>query len=175
MVKNIRIEKADTKDVDIITSLAKTTFLESHSHSASEEDINAYVSLKFTKETLLDELANPDNLVHLIWLNDEVVGYSKIILNSTYPTFEGENHCKMERLYVLEKAHGSGIGQILFDFNKKLALKTKQRSVWLYTWVENFRAIRFYEKNNFKIVDKAEFQISPSHSNPNHIMQMFLE
>ena len=53
-----------------------------------------------------------------------------------------------------------------------LSKKKQQKGIWLAVWVENKRAIKFYQKAGFKIVGKYDFQISKTHSNPNHIMYL---
>ena len=45
--------------------------------------------------------------------------------------------------------------------------------MWLNVWVENYRAIKFYEKNDFKKVADISFKISETRFNPNY--QMYLE
>jgi len=42
--------------------------------------------------------------------------------------------------------------------------------MWLFVWTENHKAINFYKKAGFKIVGQHDFQISATHSNPNHQM-----
>lgn len=167
----VQAQISDTKD---LAKLASQTFIESHGHSASEKDIQFYVSTNLDKETLESQLSNSSNLFYLLYQNQELVGYSKITLNNPYKLFKESGHAKMERLYLLKKTLGSGLGKILFDFNIELAKSADQKTIWIYAWVENHRAISFYKKNGFKIIDLADFFISANHSNPNHIMQKHL-
>ncbi len=168
------IQRAHEGDASAIKKLAEQTFIESHGHSANEVDIKFYLNSKLTLDALHEELSNPKNLFHLLWDENKLLGYSKIILNSSYSKQIGTAHCKLERLYLLETSLGSGAGQLLFDFNMNLARQSKQESIWLYTWVENFRALSFYKKNGFTVIDTAEFEISPSHTNPNYILELQL-
>jgi len=45
--------------------------------------------------------------------------------------------------------------------------------MWLFVWIENIRAINFYLKTGFKIIGSHNFNITTTHSNPNH--QMYIE
>ncbi len=62
------------------------------------------------------------------------------------------------------------LGQVLFDYNLKLATENNQSGIWLYSWVENERGLKFYKKNGFEIIDEKDFKISENHVNPNYIM-----
>lgn len=77
---------------------------------------------------------------------------------------------KLDRIYIDEKYLDKKLGQMLFNFNLEIAKQRNQRGIWLYTWIKNDRAIRFYEKNGMGIIDERDFKISKSHSNPNYIM-----
>lgn len=153
-----------------LQALAIKTFQESHGHSAAPIDIQEYMALKFTESAFEAELNDANNLFHLLFVEEELVGYSKIILNSPYMDKTPSNSTKLERLYVLEKFHGTSIGKNLMDFNVQLAKANKQCGLWLYVWTENHRAIRFYKKYGFQKIDDTVFQISARHGNPNFIM-----
>lgn len=77
---------------------------------------------------------------------------------------------KLDRIYIDEKYLDKKLGQVLFDFNLEIARQNNQKGIWLYTWIENQRAIKFYKKNGFVIIDEKDFKISNRHSNPNYIM-----
>ncbi len=173
--RNFEIKKASLVHAQELRTLAIDTFLESHGHSAAPEDINQYLDSKFTLENLQKDLSDQKNLYYLVFSNDELVGYSKIILNTSYNKITTNRSCKLERLYVLQKFHGTQIGPLLMDFNVQLAKENKQIGMWLYVWTENNRAIRFYDKYGFKKIADTEFQISRNHSNPNFILYRSFE
>jgi GNAT superfamily N-acetyltransferase len=144
--------------------------MESHGHSAPKAEMDIYLAKALTKEILLDELNIKRFLFHFICVDERPVGYSKII--PSYPSLDPvlKDCTKLERLYVLEEFHDKKLGAELFEFNVELSKKKGDLGMWLYTWVENLRAIRFYERFGFKIVGSYDFKISPEHSNPNHRM-----
>ncbi len=169
----VTITLATIKDAQIVADLGSKTFVESHGYSASESDIEDYVNEKFSLEACKLELQEPNNIYHLIYCDGLPVGYSKIVLNSSFLNVQGTNITKLERIYILSDYHGFGIGEKLFEFNLDLSKKNKQSGMWLFVWTENDRAINFYTKLGFTIVGSHDFPISKIHSNPNH--QMFLK
>lgn len=169
----VRIEKGNIPQLKSFTEVAKTSFLESHGHSASEEDIQNYINSNFNEEQNKTELNNPLSEYHFIFHNDELVGYSKVIFNSGIDPVKETNISKLERIYLLQKVHGTGLGKMLFDFVIELAKTNHQKGIWLFVWIENHRAVNFYQKMGFKIVGSHDFKISETHTNPNH--QMYLK
>jgi ribosomal protein S18 acetylase RimI-like enzyme len=168
----IKIVKATLNDVAIITKIGRQSFIESHHTSAPEKVIHSYLETKFTLEIIKAELADSSNLFYLIYCNNKIAGYSKIIFDSHHPNINSTKITKLERLYLLKEFYGSKLGYHLFQFNVGLSRKNNQEGMWLFVWIENERAINFYKKTGFKIIGEHDFKISENHSNPNH--QLFL-
>jgi ribosomal protein S18 acetylase RimI-like enzyme len=166
----IDIKPIKPKEIERLSELSKSTFIASHGHSAEEKDINIYIRYAYSVKKLEIELTDPNSFFHFIYYKNELAGYSKVSINTTYPLINEAPIAKLDRIYIDEKFLERKLGQPLFDFNLKLAQQNNQKGVWLYTWIENHRAIKFYKKNGFEIIDEREFKISNRHSNPNYIM-----
>jgi ribosomal protein S18 acetylase RimI-like enzyme len=162
--------KATLIDAYLLYKIGTTSFLESHGHSASKKDIKNYVASKFSVSEFERELKNPKNHYYIMFFGEEPVGYSKIVFNVLNANITLTNATKLERLYVLQKYHNLKLGLELFNFNVSLSKQENQAGMWLYTWVENHKAIKFYNKAGFKVVGEYNFKISDTHYNPNHQM-----
>lgn len=166
----ISIIQASVNDSNLLTNLGKTTFIEAHGRSASEDIISEYISKNFTNKAFEEELHDLNNVFHIIYFNQTAVGYSKIIFNTQQLNISTKNITKLERIYILEDYHGLKLGLELFKFNRNKSIKNNQNGMWLYVWTENHKAINFYKKAGFKIIGHYDFQITEKHSNPNHQM-----
>ena len=166
------IVKANKNDSHLLSEIAKLTFIESHGSSAKPEDINLYISEKYSGHIFEKELCDEKNSYYIIYHNNHAAGYSNIIMNSPCPNSAIEHIAKLERLYLMKEFYNLKSGLELFKFNVNLAKQNDQKGIWLFVWKENQRAINFYEKNGFTIIGSYAFKISETHSNPNH--QMFL-
>lgn len=169
----IPIKKANSKDAGLLAELGAKSFIESHGHSASADDISEFVKSKFNVNTLTAELNDPSNIYHIIYKDSKPAGYSKIIFNSAHADIKSPNTTKLERIFLLKELYGSSLGVQLFQFVLSLSKENGQTGMWLYVWTENKRAINFYIKNGFRIIGDYEYKISERHSNPNY--QMLLE
>jgi len=171
----ISIVKAGIQDVPLLSEMARQTFIESHAHSAPKADIDFYVREKYTPSVFEKELEAEHNYYNVIYSGGQPVGFSNIVFDSPYPGSEVMNMSKLDRIYILKAFYGQQHGRTLFDYNVRLAKENHQAGIWLYTWTENERAIRFYQQNGFEIIGRYDFPISKTHSNPNHRMYLDLE
>ncbi|MCB0446111.1 MAG: GNAT family N-acetyltransferase, partial [Gelidibacter sp.] len=101
----------------MLVHIGKTSFIESHGMSASKEDIDAYVSLKFNETTFTEELQDSKNHFYIIYHNETPIGYSKIIFDVPHKNIDYKNVTKLERLYLLSDYHHLKLGLELFNFN----------------------------------------------------------
>jgi ribosomal protein S18 acetylase RimI-like enzyme len=168
----IQIIKATIEHSELIAELGKQSFLESHGHCASMEDVNSFISKTYHKKAIFKEFENPKVQYHIIYFNYKVAGFSKIELNTANKNINDLNVTKLDRLYLLKEYYSQNLGSKLFDFNIQLSKKYNQKGIWLAVWVENQRAIKFYNLKGFKIVGEYNFKISETHANPNHIMYL---
>jgi ribosomal protein S18 acetylase RimI-like enzyme len=167
---DIELRRGQPDDAGMLTPLARQTFVESHGHSASAEDILQYMERKLTEDILRDELADAANWFTLAFLDGMLAGYAKIIFNQPHKDIAVTPVAKLERIYTLASVHGRGVGQALWDHQLDLARQHGQKGIWLYTWTENHRAIAFYRRNGMVVAGRHDFEISATHSNPNHLM-----
>jgi len=167
-----KIVKATVFDAKILSKVSVESFLVPHGHSSPKHDIEAYISKNFSEDNLRIELSEPTNEYYLIYHNDQLAGFSKVIFNISNENVEVQNITKMERLYLLKEFYGLNLGKVLFDFNIALSKKNQQKGVWLEVWVENYRAISFYSKMGMKKKGLYDFKVSETHSNPNYVMYL---
>lgn len=164
------IVRAGEQDVQLLVDLGKTSFVESHGHSASAATINRYVDEKYNMEVLQAELTDPANIYHIIYHGQEPAGFSKIIFDAAHPNIPEKNVTKLERIYLLKAFLGLHLGFQLFKFNLELSQQNNQTGMWLFVWKENHRAMQFYEKMGFQVVGDCDFKLTETHSNPNYQM-----
>ena len=168
----IEIKKAMDKDVKTLSIVSRKAFYVPHKDVIPKDIMENYIRTNFNEENLLKEISNPEFQYYLLYKNDVLAGFSKIIINSKNIHIKEENVTKMERLYLLEEFYGTGLGQQLFDFNLKLAKQEKQKGIWLYVWIKNYRAIDFYKKVGFKKIADYYFPISETETRINDVLYL---
>ena len=153
----MQIRKLDITDLENLQKISITTFRETFEEVNSEEDMQKYLDENLSLERLKNELENLDSEFYFIENKNKNLGYLKLNFGNAQTEKVEENYFEIERIYVLKAFLGQKIGQILFDKAIEIGREKNLEYVWLGVWEENHRAIKFYEKNGFKIFGKHDF------------------
>jgi len=111
------IVKACEKDFQLLSEIAKRSFIESHGRSARHDDILIYVTANYSDTIIKEELSDVKNIYHIIYFDNHRAGYSKIIFDTPYPGSKIKNITKLERLYLLKEFYNLKLGWELFHCN----------------------------------------------------------
>ena len=113
------INKASLLDLEELKGIAERTFIQSHGHSAAQDDIDHYIRRSFDLKSIQAELTSPWNLYYILISDGGIIGYSKIQMDISIPSHGLDRTCKLDRIYVLEDFHGKGLGKKLLEFGSK--------------------------------------------------------
>jgi ribosomal protein S18 acetylase RimI-like enzyme len=169
----ISIDRATIEDYKIIVDIGKVSVEEAHRDSSPAKDLNEFLEKNYNHEAIKSELSNEKNIYTIIKVDGRPAGFSKLIFNSEHANIEQKNVAKLDRIYLLREFFDLKLGYELLKFNIALSKNNNQNGIWLFTWTGNNRAIKFYLKTGFVIIGSHNYQVSKTHSNPNH--QMFLK
>ena len=153
----MKIRKINIDDLETLRNLSIQTFKETFEELNTEEDMQKYLLENLSIEKLKTELEYVNSEFYFVESNDEILGYLKLNFKDAQTEKLEENHFEIERIYVLKAFLGQKIGQILFDKAIEIGREKNLEYVWLGVWEENHRAIKFYEKNGFKVFGKHKF------------------
>ncbi|MDP1908714.1 MAG: GNAT family N-acetyltransferase, partial [Hyphomicrobium sp.] len=100
----------------------------------------------------------PRYAFRLAELDGEPVGFAKLgpVKLPVDPAGEG---AELHQLYMLGKAHGSGLGAQLMDWVVETARSRGAGELFLSVFTENHRAQRFYRRYGFEIVGPYHFMV----------------
>jgi len=151
------LRKATLSDLPELLELAQTSFLQAFTEGNKPENVKAYLAEAFTVEQLTKELQEPASTFLVASVEGELVGYIKLNLADAQADVQDPTSVEVARLYTLEKAWGTGLGQLLLDAAFAFARQEGKTWLWLGVWEHNARAIRFYEKNGLRIFGSHPF------------------
>ncbi|BAO76739.1 GNAT family N-acetyltransferase [Winogradskyella sp. PG-2] len=157
----IKIKQAQEADIDVLALLARLTWAESHGHYIEDKnDLLKYLNKNFSVSKTTQDINNPKQIFYIVYVNDLPVGYAKLILNAENESVVSQNNCRLERIFILNDFIPLKIGKQLLHFVEEEAKKLLLDTIWLTVYIKNSRAIRFYEKNEFKNVGDINFIVS---------------
>lgn len=155
----VKIHQAGIDELEELQQISRTTFTETFSVHNSEENMRNYLRDNLSLEKLGEELNNPESSFYFAEMKDQVIGYLKLNVGAAQNEWKENTGLEIERIYVLKEYHGLTIGQLLFEKAISIAKSTEMQYVWLGVWEKNERAIAFYTKNGFKVVDQHLFKL----------------
>ncbi|MBT2560508.1 GNAT family N-acetyltransferase [Pedobacter sp. ISL-68] len=156
-MEQIIIERATLADINKLQEIGRTTFSEAFAAVNSEENMKEYLEKGFSEEKLKGELSNQDSQFYFAQLDGKVIGYLKINTGQAQTEKLNPDALEIERIYLLKAFYGQKVGQLLYQKVIDIALEMQASYVWLGVWEENYRALRFYEKNGFTPFGKHKF------------------
>jgi ribosomal protein S18 acetylase RimI-like enzyme len=157
----IKIQIAKEEDVVILALLGRLTWAESHGHYIDDKNnLLEYLNKNFSVSKIKQEINNPKNFFYIIYVDDLPVGYAKLVVKVLNESVVSQNNCRLERIFIQNQFIDLKIGQQLLDFVEEKVKELQLDTMWLSVYIKNMRAIRFYEKNEFKNVGKLNFVVN---------------
>jgi ribosomal protein S18 acetylase RimI-like enzyme len=144
-------------ELDILRNLSIETFRETFSQHNTQENMDRYISESLSTEKVVSEFSNPDSQFFFSLYGNEPSGYLKLNVGAAQTEFKDSSDIEIERIYVLKKYQGLGIGAQLLKHAVRVAQEEGVSNIWLGVWELNANAISFYEKYGFKSVSKHSF------------------
>ncbi len=157
----IKIKIATIADVEVLAMLGRLTWSESHGpYIKDKNEVLQYLDENFSVSQTKQNIINPNQLFYIIYVNDLPAGYAKLVLNTGNKNVAPQNSCQLERIFILSEFIYLKIGQQLLTFAENQARKLQLNTMWLTVYIKNKRAIRFYERNEFKNVGELNFVVA---------------
>ena len=145
----LTIRQATIDDAARLSTLARSTFVDTFGADNTPDDMAMYVAASFGDEIQRTELMDPRNVVFLAEQGDEAIGYAMLRDGPAPDAVPSANVIEIDRLYVSKHCIGTGAGAILMQRCLDEAAARGKEVVWLNVWERNLRAIRFYERWKF--------------------------
>jgi diamine N-acetyltransferase len=159
-MSEITIRQATLEDRAFIRSVSERTWPSTYGHIISQEQIDFMLEWMYS-DTSLEEQFNKGHQFYIANLNGSDIGFCSvskeveaISLNEAEPVMNAIAY-KLNKLYVLPDAHGTGSGKALLQKAITVAQTEGGSSLFLQVNKHN-NAYTFYLKHGF--VKEAEFK-----------------
>lgn len=157
---------ATTADAEAIARLGSHLFEVTFGYSMPAEALATYLSESYTTAIIKNELASPQH-TFLVAVSTEpvaaseppvlagsIIGFAQLTAGAAKTMACLQNLTKdkieLQRLYVHEQFHGSGVATALFEAAERTARGEQgghaYEMMWLGVWEDNDKAKRFYKK-----------------------------
>jgi ribosomal protein S18 acetylase RimI-like enzyme len=148
---NATIRPAGPSDALKLAALSIQVWLDTYAVQGLRQEYAEYALSTFTETYFISLLQQEEISIYIATHQGAIQGYIQANRHSRY--HQQDLGFEVERLYVLGRFQGCGIGRRLLSH---MVDKLGER-YWLYTWVEN-ESNRFYEKLGLALIGKHRFQ-----------------
>lgn len=162
MQREVSIRKATSADVGLISSLSIVTFYEAYFEQDDPHDLANYLIETFSVEAIAAEMDSLVSTYHIAFRLGKAVGYAKLRNGDPHESVTSRNAIELQRIYLVERVWGTGIGEILLDHCIAEARAMGKQVLWLGVWEENLRGLSFYRKHGFERVGTLTFPYADS-------------
>ena len=148
------IREISVEDFENLSALSVYVWLDTHANEGMRDKISRFAINEFKPEKFKRIAEDPFKKAHVVISDEHLVGVGVIDLESK---FEGSSTFgyEIETLYIHPSFQRKGVGRALISSLSN----TYGKISWLSTWVHNKPAIKFYKKNGYQIIGKAEFHL----------------
>jgi ribosomal protein S18 acetylase RimI-like enzyme len=147
---SLRLEKAGTAHLEVLTSISRTTFTDAFQTQNNPDDFRDYLESAFHPDKLRKELEDADSLFFLAYSQNDLVGYFKVNTGQAQTDIRDSRSLELERIYVLKAFQGRKIGWWMLERICELGMAMGKDYLWLGVWEKNQGAIALYEKFGYR-------------------------
>lgn len=148
----IRIDRCTTNDIPAIISLALQSYLKSYTHFWHDNGV-WYMRHNFNNDRLTEEFGDKNAAFFLIYQLEEAVGFMKTNTDKAAHACDACDTLELERLYLLNKVTGQGIGGQAMQFVTQFAKSKNKKLIWLRA-MDKSKALKFYQRHGFQIFEE---------------------
>lgn len=142
-----------------LQNVCRKTFYETFADSNTESDMKKFLDEAYSSEKLKSEIMDKDSATFLAVEKGEVLGYLKLNKGAAQTEKVFDSALEIQRIYILKKAKGKGIGTKLMSLAEETAKKLNLPVIWLGVWEHNEAAKAFYAKKEFVRFSEHTFTV----------------
>jgi len=155
-MNNITFGKARIEDALRISIVLKTVYIEVYAIDGVTIESANFIEKRFSIEHIKKIILNNPEQLLIAYCNDNPVGVAELIFDALCPIRKIAVP-ELDKLYVLKRFNSQGVGQGLMIEAEKLLKHKKFNEIFLDVYIENERAISFYEKYGFRKIGQVDF------------------
>jgi ribosomal protein S18 acetylase RimI-like enzyme len=173
LAERVLIREAEAADAGLVSVLAGVTFYEAYFEQDSPPSLVDYILESFELMKIRAEIESAQSTFFIIYLDGHAVGYAKLREESKVDCVSSEGAVELQRIYLVERVFGRGIGEVLLRHCLEFAKQKGFSTLWLGVWEENTRARKFYAKYGFRRVGTITFPYGET-VGINHVLEKSL-
>ncbi len=155
--KTTVLRAATADDALCIAVLGGQVFLDTYATQGLRPVLAREVRQHFDPHLMARLLAQPEQRFVVAECQGHLVGFVQLALGARQPLVQATVSAEVERLYVLRRFAGRGLGTRLLEHAAGIAAEHCATHLWLSAWVGNTRALAYYAKLGWLDVGATDY------------------
>jgi GNAT superfamily N-acetyltransferase len=169
-MSNISIRPATLEDRAFIRSVSERTWPSTYGHIISQEQIDFMLDWMYS-DASLDEQFAKGHQFYIASIDSAEIGFCSVSNEPIDDEGNAQKAHKLNKLYVLPTAHGTGSGKALLHKAIEVAKTEGSSSLFLQVNKHN-NAYTFYVKNGFTKEKEFKFDIGNGFFMDDYVMRL---
>ncbi|MFT5450917.1 MAG: ribosomal protein S18 acetylase RimI-like enzyme [Enterobacterales bacterium] len=153
------IRQAAQSDAAALAKFAEHTFRDAFAYDNLISNIDMHCLQSFSYQMQQQELLNANMITFLAEIDNSLVGFAQLKLESPVDCIKASKPAEIYRLYVATKQHGTGLAHKIIQEVLRTASEAQSNCIWLGVWEHNPRAIAFYRQYGFNTIGEHVFNL----------------
>jgi ribosomal protein S18 acetylase RimI-like enzyme len=151
---------AEAADAAALAEFMSRNFLAAYGHCSTPANIQATIAKHYGLVAQQRQIAD-GRYANLVMEQDGLLaGHAQLRFGGAPPeAVEPSPGAEIGRFYVDTAFHGQGLAQRMMAKVREIARARDARSLYLSVWQQQPQAIRFYEKEGFRIAGTLVFEV----------------
>jgi ribosomal protein S18 acetylase RimI-like enzyme len=155
-----RFRIATSADAQALADFMTRNFLAAYGTCSTPANVAATVEKHYGLDAQRRQLADPSRINLVAEADGRLAGHAQLRVGTGAPPAVAPlPGVEIGRFYVDVDFQGRGIAQSMMAETRRLAREHGGASLWLSVWQEQPQAIRFYEKEGFRIAGTLVFEV----------------
>lgn len=156
----LRFRFATLDEAEPLAAFMTRNFLATYSACSTPQNVAACVAQHYGVDAQRRQLADPDRVNLLGCIDGRIAGHAQLrVAGGAPPGVAPLPTLEIARFYVDLDFHGRGVAQALMTEVFRHAAERGAASLWLSVWQGQPQAIRFYEKEGFRVAGTLVFHV----------------
>ena len=153
------IRQAVSEDLDVLHHVCRKIYAENFGDHWNEGGLEWYLDAVYGRDVIRQDLVSPDVRYFLAYLDSVPVGFMKLHLSAAIGDDDPALSMEIEKLYFGQQFQRMGIGTSLIAIALDVGRNAGKRIAWLGVIDTNEKAIQFYKKMGFSLLDKTTLDV----------------
>jgi GNAT superfamily N-acetyltransferase len=153
------IRRAHEADSLCIAVLGTQVFLDTYATEGIRPALAREVLEALSPRAVVERIGEAATTFLVAERNGHLVGFAQFTAQAGHERVPYASPTELERLYVLERFTGRGLGKLLLRHAEDAARASGADGIWLTCWSRNIRALAFYASQGYEELGPTLFEV----------------